>query len=65
MKAKRFSTLELRVYRISNSTRCVYFDTFEEADAFAVEQKRLHPRTKKLNGCVFDRETGKGIKVAF
>lgn len=65
MKTKRFSTLELRVYRISNSTRRVYFDTFEEAAAFAVEQKRLHPRTRKLNGCVTDHETGKFINVAF
>ena len=62
---KRFSTLELVTYRLSNSTRLVYFDTLEEATKFAFQQKIAHPRSKKINGCVTDHETGSIIKVAF
>lgn len=67
MKAikKQFSTLELVEYRLSNSTRIVYFDTLEEATTFALVQKRLHPRTKKLNGYVKDNVSNKSIQVAF
>ena len=56
MKAevKRFRTLELVTYRLSNNTKVVYFDTLQEAVNFAKEQKQLHPRTKKLSGLVFD-----------
>ena len=60
----RYSTLELVVYRKSNTTRMVYFHEFAEAADFAVVQRNLHPRSKKLNGCVADHETGKLIKVA-
>lgn len=62
---KRFSTLELVEYRMSNSTRIVYFDTLEEATQFAFEQKRLHPRSKKITGYVFDSVEKKSIRVAF
>lgn len=60
---KRFSTLELVVYRISNSTRIVYFDTLEEATSEAVGQKRLHPRSKKITGYVYDHVEKKSIRV--
>lgn len=62
---KRFSTLELVEYRKSNSTRTVYFDTLEEATQFAFEQKRLHPRSKKITGYVFDHSERKQMRVAF
>ena len=62
---KRFSTLELVTYRMSNSTKVVSFDTIEEATEKAFEQKRLHPRTKKLSGCVYDSETKMSTRVAF
>lgn len=53
---KRFQTRELVVYRKSNTFKVVSFDTFEEAEAFAIEQRTKHPRTEKLNGVVFDTE---------
>jgi hypothetical protein len=62
---KRFSTLELVTYRLSNTVRLVYFDTFEEASSFAHAQKIAHPRTRKLNGFVFDSETNVYTKVAY
>ncbi len=62
---KRFRTLELVTYRMSNSTKVVYFDTIEEATEKALEQKRLHPRSKKLSGCVYDSETNIFTRVAF
>lgn len=62
---KRFSTLELVVYRMSNFTKTVYFDTLEEATQFAFEQKRLHPRSKKITGYVYDHFEKKSIRVAF
>ncbi len=67
MKAavKRFSTLELVTYRMSNSTRVVYFDTLNDATYFAVCQKNKHPRSKKLSGCVTDNETKISTRVAF
>jgi regulator of replication initiation timing len=51
---KRFRTLELVSYRKSNTTKWVYFDTEKEARDFAAEQKKIHPRSKKLSGLVFD-----------
>jgi len=62
---KRFSTLELVTYRMSNSTKIVSFDTIEEAREKALEQKRLHPRSKKISGCVYDAETKISTRVAF
>jgi len=62
---KRFSTLELVTYRMSNSTKVVSFDTIEEATEKALEQKRLHPRSKKISGCVTDNETKMSTRVAF
>ena len=62
---KRFSTRELVVYRISNAVRTVYFDTIEEATAKAVEQKMLHPRSKKITGYIYDHVEKKSIRVAF
>jgi len=62
---KRFSTLELVTYRLSNSTRVVYFDTLQEAADFAFSQKNKHPRSKKLSGCVTDNEKKISTRVAF
>ena len=63
MKAieKRFRTLELVTYRLSNSTKVVYFDTEKEAVDFAKKQRELHPRTKKLTGTVWDSQEKKTI----
>lgn len=54
---KRFSTLELVTYRLSNTTRIVYFDTEKEAKEFAQNQKKLHPRSKKINGFVSENKS--------
>lgn len=63
MKAtvKRFRTLELVTYRLSNSTKVVSFDTEKEAVEFAKKQRELHPRTKKLTNTVWDSEAKKTI----
>ena len=58
---KRFRTLELATYRMSNSTKVAYFDTEKEAVDFAKKQKELHPRTKKLTGTVCDSQEKKTI----
>ena len=50
--SKNYSTLELISYRLSNRAKLVYFETKEEAIEFAKEQRKLHPRSKKLNGTV-------------
>ena len=60
---KRFATAELVVYRKSNTTRTVYFDTLEEALTFAREQKKAHPRTKKLIGLVYDHLENKFHRI--
>ena len=62
---KRFSTSELAVYSRSNAVKTVYFDTIEEATEKAFEQKRLHPRSKKITGYVYDHAEKKSIRVAF
>jgi hypothetical protein len=64
-KTKRFSTKELVTYRLSNSTKLVYFDTIEEAIEKAFEQKRLHPRSKKITGYIYDNETKVSTQVSF
>lgn len=63
MKAevKRFITLELVTYRLSNTTKTVYFDAEKEAIDFARKQRELHPRTKKLTGTVWDSQEKKTI----
>lgn len=52
MKA-RFQTKKLVR---SNTTKEVYFNDLESALNLAREQRKIHPRTKKLNGLVFDNE---------
>ena len=55
MKAtKRFSASEIVTYRLSNSTRLVYFDTIEEAKAHIEKERKLHPRSKKFSTRIFD-----------
>lgn len=63
MKAKRFMTEELRVYRKSNSKVRRYFDTLDEAIIFAREQRLKHPRTKKLYDRVMDMQENKIYKI--
>lgn len=58
---KRFRTLELINYRMSNSTKVAHFDTEKEAVDFAKKQKELHPRTKKLTGTVWDSQEKRTI----
>ena len=60
---KRYSTTELVVYSMSNTTRTVYFDTLEEAMDFARKQREAHPRTKKLNGAVYDHLDNKYHRI--
>lgn len=56
MKAttKRFTASEIVVYRMSNSTKVVSFDTLQEAVEHVTKQRELHPRSKKFNLCIKD-----------
>jgi len=60
---KRFQTTVIVTYRKSNTTRKVSFDTFEEAKAVVEEQRKKHPRSKKLNEYVFDSVENKTILI--
>ena len=55
MKAtKRFQTSMIVTYRLSNTIKCVSFDTLEDAKDLVEAEKELHPRSKKVNRCVWD-----------
>ena len=60
---KRFQTTVIVTYRMSNTTKNVSFDTFEEAKAVVEEQRQKHPRSKKFNGYVFDSVEKKRILI--
>ena len=53
-KNKRFTTTGIKVYRLSNSTYQISFDTLEEAKSFIEKEKEEHPRSKKFNAYIFD-----------
>ena len=52
--AKRFTASEIVVYRMSNSTKKVSFDTLQEAASHVKKQRDLHPRSKKFNAQILD-----------
>jgi len=62
-KDKRFQTTVIVTYRMSNTTKKVSFDTFEEAKAVVEEQRKKHPRSKKVNRYVFDSVEKKSILI--
>jgi hypothetical protein len=45
---KRFQTTEIVVYRKSNTTRIVSFDTFDEAKAVIEEQRKKTPTKQEI-----------------
>lgn len=62
-KDKRFQTTKIVVYNRSNIIRKVSFDTFTEAKALVEEQRKKHPRSKKVNRYVFDSVEKKSILI--
>lgn len=50
-------------YRLSNTTRRVYFDEFEDAKDLVEAERELHPRSKKFNPFVFDNLENKKIRI--
>ena len=60
-KNKRFTTTGIKVYRLSNSTYQISFDTIEEAKSFIEKEKEEHPRSKKFNPLIWDSKERKTI----
>ena len=60
-KNKRFTTTGIKVYRLSNSTYQISFDTIDEAKEFVEEEKEKHPRSKKFNPLIWDSKERKTI----
>ena len=60
-KNKRFTTTGIKVYRLSNSTYQISFDTLEEAKSFIEKEKEEHPRSKKFNPYIWDSKERKTI----
>jgi len=60
-KNKRFTTTGIKVYRLSNSTHQISFDTIEEAKSFIEKEKEEHPRSKKFNPLIWDSKERKTI----
>ena len=66
MKAqKRFQTTGIKVYRLSNSTYQISFDTLEEAKSFIEKEKEEHPRSKKFNPLIWDSKERKSIHYKY
>ena len=66
MKAqKRFQTTGIKVYRLSNSTYQISFDTLEEAKSFIEKEKEEHPRSKKFNPLIWDSKERKTIHYKY
>jgi len=64
--AKRFTCSEIVVYRMSNTTKIVSFDTIEEAAEHVKKQRDLHPRSKKFNAQIsdtVDRKSYNGLHI--
>jgi len=59
MTTKRFTTTEIKNYRLSNTTKLVSFDTLEEAKSHVEKERELHPRSKKFNPFVIDTENNR------
>lgn len=62
---KRFSTTGIKVYRLSNSTYQISFDTIEEAKSFIEKEKEEHPRSKKFNPLIWDSKERKTINYKY
>jgi len=62
---KRFSTTGIKVYRLSNSTYQISFDTIEEAKSFIEKEKEEHPRSKKFNPYIWDSKERKSINYKY
>ena len=66
MKAqKRFQTTGIKVYRLSNSTYQISFETIEEAKSFIEKEKEEHPRSKKFNPLIWDSKERKTIHYKY
>ena len=64
-KNKRFTTTGIKVYRLSNSTYQISFDTIEEAKSFIEKEKEEHPRSKKFNPYIWDSKERKSINYKY
>ena len=64
-KNKRFTTTGIKVYRLSNSTYQISFDTIEEAKSFIEKEKEEHPRSKKFNPYIWDSKERKTINYKY
>ena len=64
-KNKRFTTTGIKVYRLSNSTYQISFDTIEEAKSFIEKEKEEHPRSKKFNPLIWDSKERKTINYKY
>ena len=64
-KNKRFTTTGIKVYRLSNSTYQISFDTIEEAKSFIEKEKEEHPRSKKFNPYILDSKERKTIHYKY
>ena len=64
-KNKRFTTTGIKVYRLSNSTYQISFDTLEEAKSFIEKEKEEHPRSKKFNPLIWDSKERKSIHYIY
>ena len=62
---KRFTTTGIKVYRLSNSTYQISFDTIEEAKSFIEKEKEEHPRSKKFNPLIWDSKERKSINYKY
>ena len=60
MKAtKRFSTTKIVAYTQSNAIVTVSFDTLQEAIDHVIRENELHPRSKKVNNYITDKNQKK------
>lgn len=64
-KNKRFTTTGIKVYRLSNSTYQISFDTLEEAKSFIEKEREEHPRSKKFNPLIWDSKERKTIHYKY
>ena len=60
MKAtKRFSTTKIVAYTQGNAIVTVSFDTLQEAIDHVIRENELHPRSKKVNNNITDKNQKK------
>lgn len=56
---KRFSTTKVVTYSMSNTTTVVSFDTLQEAIDHVMKENELHPRSRKVNNYITDKNQKK------